>query len=474
MTFVDGTERNETAGFGVRSGRGAWDELMEPSLVALYFACFMSCASFGIVLPSLAPYVFGLPSGSESLLAVIVSIYSVGEALGALALGFLSTTRAGMKLTLVVGVAFGLCGSWFYATASLFGASAARVVLLGRFLQGVWAGGAQSTQQAYVALKLANSANALNLANVLINAIAVLGFTIGPALGILFHPINFRFGSYTVDELNAPGHFVALCCALTILMFLAFFPANLHSSPPAPSEPSFKPSSFPDDLEAEQRIPLLSSTTARLGNEGAAAPYGKLILLNVVFGTQYISFALQEAITTPVVQQLYSWTVVQANVLFSAAALLALLVFVGVMVYQSTIAPVSQRGMVLLSLLLGIIGNALIVPYNSTAALPPARFLTGFFLASLVTPIGRPAVMSLYMQILGDLPQGTWMGILLATGAASRVLGPYVGVKGFFTLGVGVVFGATALVFVPVTLWFACCNMTRVHYSLDQIGLTSR
>ena len=51
----------------------------------------LSTMSFSIVMPSLAPFLDALGASADSyVLAAVVAIYSVGEAIGSLALGSLS------------------------------------------------------------------------------------------------------------------------------------------------------------------------------------------------------------------------------------------------------------------------------------------------------------------------------------------------------------------------------------------------
>ena len=51
-------------------------------------------------------------------------------------------------------------------------------------------------------------------------------------------------------------------------------------------------------------------------------------------------------------------------------------------------------------------------------------------------------------KLLGDRPQGTWMGITFAVGAIARIVGPFWAVQGYRFLGALVVFGGTAALYV--------------------------
>lgn len=151
----------------------------------LYVNVFMACISFSIVMPSLYLYLADMGS-SASFYALVVASYSVGEAVGSLALGALSNI-AGTKSTLQLCALVSLCGSVSYGVADTIarqwddGLVGPLVVLAARFLQGVGSGGQQAVEQSYLSIA-APPEQRTELTSKLATA-ATLGFIFGPAMG---------------------------------------------------------------------------------------------------------------------------------------------------------------------------------------------------------------------------------------------------------------------------------------------------
>lgn len=125
-------------------------------LVPFFINIFLACASFSIIMPSLAPYILEI-GAPLSLLPWVVSCYSVGEMVGSSSIGvfYEYATRTfkvegrGPRTSLLLCAAFGISGSALYAVAGWVNdvGLAQQLVLYGRFLQGVWTGGQQAVEQ---------------------------------------------------------------------------------------------------------------------------------------------------------------------------------------------------------------------------------------------------------------------------------------------------------------------------------------
>jgi hypothetical protein len=63
---------------------------------------------------------------------------------------------------------------------------------------------------------------------------------------------------------------------------------------------------------------------------------------------------------------------------------------------------------------------------------------------TIAFPFGRGLCLSMVGKLLGDTPQGTWMGVMFALGAIARIAGPFWAVTGFYLFGSFAVFGSTA------------------------------
>lgn len=440
------------------------------SQFALFVSVFLSCVSFAIVMPSLWPYLQTL-SSSKSFLAWVVAFYSVGEAVGAVYFGRL-TDRLSTRYVMLFATFLGLTGSALYVLAEAFpnGQIGPWLVLLGRFAQGMWTGGAQALQTTFLASVL--PVDKLTPAIVTLNAYACLGFVIGPVFGLVFDvfpPFPLAFG-FNFSELTGPGYFVFMSALFIIFLFLVVFDEEGDRASVSPSQQEARLSEGPG-LPTEQE-PLLAKANEKESVEGEESPVTGLlpssriklgtglIVCNIIFFVHFYGFALQETITTPLVQAYYNWTVLQANVLFTASGACALASFAAVHVLSKRM---TDRALTAWSLGLGALGYMLLVS-TPDKPLPVSRFLSGFMVISVAFPVGRATTVSLYTKLLPLKDQGTGQGIILAVGAVARILGPFWAVRAFmFQNGGLIVFGATA------GLFMGCLGLMGIFYSMLRV-----
>jgi MFS transporter, ceroid-lipofuscinosis neuronal protein 7 len=411
----------------------------------MFVSVFLSCVSFAVVMPSLWPYLSTMHA-EKPFLARVVAAYSLGEAVGAVAFG--AASAASTRAAMVAATALGAAGAAAYVGAPLAPpAAGARAVLLGRALQGAWTGGAQAVQQSHLAKVL--PADQLTQVTVLLNAYACLGFVFGPFFGLVASavpPFAVRVpfaGPGAVlefNELTAPGYFVLLSAALIIALFVCCFgedaehlervdaggaeAAPLLATPAATAEDSF-----------DRCAPPSSPSTP---------PWLALAICNLAFFVHFYGFALQETIATPLVQAYYGWDVFAANLLFTAGGAVSLGAFGALAALGGR---TSDRALAAASLVIGAAGFSLLL---STPGRPlsVARFIAGFLTISVAFPVGRAAVIALYTKLLPRAWQGGGQGVILACGAAARIVGPFWAVRAFsLRLGGLVVFGATAGLF---------------------------
>ena len=190
----------------------------------------------------------------------------------------------------------------------------------------------------------------------------------------------------------------------------------------------------------------------------------------------------QETITTPLVADWFGWDEVGANLLFTAAgvataACAVLMSFLAAPRQKAdggTTQLVSDRALLGGSLLLGLIGWATLVPPAAWGAasadggadeqMSLVQFGTGFTMVTVAFPIGRGVVLALVGKLLGDGPQGGWMGLIFAFGAIARMLGPFWAVTGYHYFGAMAVFGSTSALYALSLL------LTHEHWSTLQVG----
>ena len=202
---------------------------------------FFSCVSFSIIVPSLANYLRRM-GAEEWVLGVAVAVYSLGEMVGSAVFGKLMTKRlreapaTGPRRALLETMVFGVVGSILYVVADDVGQSpnlrawAPWVVVVGRFLGGIWTGGKMVVEQTYVGV--AAREDRVTPLTSEIGVYAVLGFVAGPSVGALFAPLNLDYGRWRVDEFTAPGYFVGLLCvAMMVACYVTFNPSDGYAKP---------------------------------------------------------------------------------------------------------------------------------------------------------------------------------------------------------------------------------------------------
>jgi hypothetical protein len=101
-----------------------WSHEVHSWLVPFFVNIFLACASFSIVMPSLAPYLLQI-GAPLSFLPWVVSSYSIGEMIGSAAIGLFyeyatKTCRVegrGPRISLLLCACIGIIGSASYAAA---------------------------------------------------------------------------------------------------------------------------------------------------------------------------------------------------------------------------------------------------------------------------------------------------------------------------------------------------------------------
>ena len=409
---------------------------------------FFACISFSIVMPSLYLYLDGM-GASTTFYALVVAAFSVGEALGSLFLGTLSNT-IGCKRTLQLCTLLSLSGSSSYALADTIAREGSTalgppVVLLGRLLQGIGSGGQQAVEQTY--LSVAAPPEQRTQLTSKLSTFACLGFIFGPAMGALVSQTpTFAVGPVRFTTFTKQGWVVAV---LNVSMFLSTtfgFTEIVRKQGEAAKEEG-------DDKDA--------STSSAAVTDGENDTTGVWACI-VIFFVHFNGFAVQETITTPLVEDWFGWDEVGANLLFTAAGMANLLVAVLMAFLSSSRVNangemtqlVDDRVLLWWSLVLAVAGWVIMIPIDAwtleddTPAMGLPQFIVGFALVTVAFPVGRGVCLSMVGKLLGDQPQGAWMGIMFALGAIARIAGPFWAVTGYYSFGALAVFGSTALLFV--------------------------
>ena len=220
----------------------------------------MACISFSIVMPSLYIYLTALEA-SASFYALVVAMFSVGEAFGSLGLGALST-YIGTKRTMQLCSTCSFIGSVSYSLAQVchdhfLPELGPLVVLFGRTMQGVGSGGQQATEQAYFSIA-APIEQRTELTGRL-GTFASLGFIFGPAIGAFVASAvpTFAIGAIEFNVFTKVGWFVSAlyvsCFSLTTLCFEEVQRPPEAGVESAKTEPEREPEAA-DEAAAKERL----------------------------------------------------------------------------------------------------------------------------------------------------------------------------------------------------------------------------
>eukprot|EP00573_Skeletonema_grethae_P011799 CAMPEP_0201700996 /NCGR_PEP_ID=MMETSP0578-20130828/30856_1 /ASSEMBLY_ACC=CAM_ASM_000663 /TAXON_ID=267565 /ORGANISM="Skeletonema grethea, Strain CCMP 1804" /LENGTH=534 /DNA_ID=CAMNT_0048188201 /DNA_START=42 /DNA_END=1646 /DNA_ORIENTATION=- len=396
------------------------DEVMEMRhswLLPFFVNIFLACASFSIVMPSLSPYLLEV-GASMSYLPRAVASYSIGEMVGSIAIGsfyeYATQTFAlgrGPRVSIIMCICFGIVGSVLYASASWVESSytAQYFIVAGRFLQGLWTGGQQAIEQAYISAAIEPSKKTEFTAT--LSTCAVLGFVAGPTIGALLSMIDTSVFGLKVGANNAPGLFILLANSIMLVQTILFFDGK-------------------DDRTGEiivNEADEEEQADSSIDNSGCKPfNYMGVAVSMFLFYIHYYSFALQETVITPLCAGIFDWDAIEVNLLFTCAGVLSLVTSFAVRLLARYL---DDRILLVASIFIGLIGSAFLMDLPFSSELPIWRFLAGFSMITIAFPIGRNVVLGIFGNVLGPVNQGRWMGAMIAISAFPRIVGPFIALK---------------------------------------------
>eukprot|EP00956_Cyclotella_meneghiniana_P026408 scaffold57012_cov63-Cyclotella_meneghiniana.AAC.1 len=395
---------------------------------------FLSCASFSIIQPSLAPYLLqtGIP---ESFLPWVLFSYSIGGMIGAPAVGLLYQYASQM---------FEMEGR------------GAKICLLG-----TWKGGQQTVEQAYLSVAVEPSFKVEYTAT--LGTCAVLGAMTGPCIGVLLSQIDTSIYGLPINADNAPGFMILVATFISFVQTLLFFdgkggqfgreessfnsvneetafntdaiqnvPKHKESASTLDTEETNSSeeyhSSDSEEIFKVQEDEEICNNDSSLDTDGQSVnsnnekpifnTTGVFMSIYIYTGFHYC-FAVQETITTPLVIKLYDWSPAQINLLFAGAGFLSLITCFSVRYISRR---VKDQTLLIASIVIGLLGSAF---QMSILVLPVIRFIFGFSLATIAFSFGRNVVMGMYSNILGPSSQGKWIGVIFAVSGIPRALAPF-------------------------------------------------
>eukprot|EP00581_Thalassiosira_minuscula_P018614 CAMPEP_0183733914 /NCGR_PEP_ID=MMETSP0737-20130205/42400_1 /TAXON_ID=385413 /ORGANISM="Thalassiosira miniscula, Strain CCMP1093" /LENGTH=521 /DNA_ID=CAMNT_0025967281 /DNA_START=168 /DNA_END=1733 /DNA_ORIENTATION=+ len=432
----------------------------ESWMIPFFVNIFLACASFSIVMPSLAPYILDI-GAPLVFLPWVVSSYSIGEMFGSVAIGYMyevltktcKTAGRGPRWSMMLCIFLGVVGSAMYAMAGwVTDEEAAKYCLLiARLIQGVWTGGQQAVEQAYLSAAVHPSKRTEYTAT--LSTCAVLGFVLGPTIGALLSQINTTIFGLPVNANNAAGIFMLLATAFMLFQTAWFFDGKDDSTG--------NPTEAENDNEKENGGEgNTAESTQKSEKDDTLFNHMGVTMCMVIFYVHYYSFAVQETITTPLVMMIYRWGPLQVNLLFTAAGVLSLITAFSV---RYLTRYVEDRTILVSSICLGFLGSLLLLDLPFSQTLPLWRFLLGFSLITVAFPLGRNVVLGIFGNVLGDVNQGRWMGIIFAISAFPRVIGPFISLALLTAIdwGTWLEFGICTILF-GITLLATCRHIDEL------------
>jgi len=347
---------------------------------------FLSATGYSIILPSLWPFILSL-GGPQSVVGWAVAANSAGQFLSSPLLGYWGD-KVTIKQVLVITLIMAVGGNLIYATSKFYW-----TLLIARFIIGL-AGGNSAAANSY--LTYATSERMRVLAFTINTGFTVLGFVIGPALGMIgtlpIFPFTLWMGHIYSIEFNdktVPGYIGAvlnLGCVLAIIF--------LFNEIQKPRErPTYKP--YP--------TPWL----------------GVMVLLYLNFAFT-IYFTVFETIGTAYTSKAYDWGVRNNSIMWAGLSFSVILAVAFVLPLERIF---NERIIMIISDIFFVAGTGVLVSF-SHKFVSEARWLSGVAVATFGFGITQVVVNSIYSKILEGLELGTFMGYMNSSASIARVIAP--------------------------------------------------
>lgn len=378
-----------------------------PTWMRLFMFCvFWSCTAFSIVLPSLAPYLERM--GADPLfLGWVVATFCFGEMVGALAFGKAYNVasqrypKMGPAHVLTSSIMCGVVGSVMYVMADTL--KSPWTCFWARFLTGLWTGGKQAVEQAFMAERA--PADQLTEYTADLGTCAVVGFTCGPAIGALFATIpSYHTEWVTVDEFTGPGLFLIVICVTSAMAVEYYLPKACAPDDESRNAARGQYSALADSGDGGDVGDDGNRTAAADVKADQPPSSAGLYVCLVLFFVHYYNFAVQETITTPFVLAAYNWDQVTVNLLFVGVGFCSLLASLAIKYLSRCF---DDDVLIFVSVLMGMVGSFLLIdsmPGDPDAImLPLPRFFAGFALITIAFPFGNTPLPLCYVISLPDL-----------------------------------------------------------------------
>jgi len=427
------------------------------SLYIVHTSALVFSLGFSIVLTGILPYLRRLTKmQDEALLEIfgwMVAINPLGQMIFSPLLGWLSSKIGKIRPVMIASSLIFIAGSLTYSCLSLMpstdnGRPRWILMLAGRLLVGISSANL-APSRAYVAGATYKEERSGQLS--ILSLFQTIGFVLGPAIQAAVTPLGcsqeYLEGHLSLDMYTLTGWISVSVGFLSLILFL--------------------PGVFEEFSVSNTEVNLPNGTD---GSKARVAPSIKdtkpdLIAVGAcLFGffVFFVNFVVLEVIGVPLCQQQLGWSesesVQTLGILMACGAVLSILCF-------ALIGPLSKKvDERLIYLILGIFPMLLSrlahlpmssqLPQNKTSLidveesredtcregggqggcdlawcsytpkLTEFQFYLGYVIATLSFPFCIGLCQAMFSKSLGERPQGTWMGLLTASGSLARIMGP--------------------------------------------------
>ena len=443
------------------------------SIRILYLSMFLNVFTTSCLFTNIYPYLKSLNQDTTDLFySFVISVYPLGIFLSSPLLGAWfnrNSTRQPIVFILVLVT----ISSVIYAYCNLLQDKLAIwVVLITRFLMGVGSG-SRAVITAYVTAATTTKERTTAMTNLYFSV--PLSFMMGPLIGVMFQPLGSE--GYEVPliklTLNIYTCPILICALLSLLnLVLMVWFKEFLVTPIATRKTStlWEDKKCPIECEA-----LISDSTER--SAVPTKPYDKVAFGSLVVSslTSYLLVAINDSLLTPLTMDEFELTSVQAifynNILFSICCFVSLFAMRSFNFLKNYAEERLLYLLVMMILSLAFITyipwpgeipepmHKIQGPFNHTTELIGCNYIEQpwclwvpklqvfqYIIATAIFCINFPilylASNTIASKVIGPHPPGVLMGILSASTAAGRCLGPIIFVSIYSRYGPQITFAA--------------------------------
>jgi hypothetical protein len=434
---------------------------------------------------------------NDAFFSLFVTSFSIGELIGAIGLGLLSSRTDNNHGLLVISFSIGLIGSVLYGSVV-----PPAVAIIGRTLIGVWTGSLATISRTWISLNIGS--DRISFVMSVLGIFNCISIATSPGLNGLLAIINEGNSIFRLDAYRSPGWFTAILCVLGLAFAPLFIRANRNFE-----YSSLKQTICEMDMQNyrrpnEEYIWFDSSLVRKIRSlwDNNGVPNSVLWIVIFAFYTSSFGFTIVETMATPILSDHFGMDIKKSSILFVVGGSVSAVVFV----VQSLILRkkwINERQLTVVAMALFALGALAMGDwqifgdsgkcsgaenyescigtdpcvwnqrgpygdcdtcarscYDSRWSLMLWQLYVGFVLINAALPPGRVCTAAIYSQLLGQRKQGFMQGVLVGSGSISRILGPLIAVGLYESAN-----KHTWLLMIFLILWFGGCGaLTSVVY----------